>query len=457
MVAQFKGAVGDVPLALEGHLGPLAALRDKQWPWPLSIEGDVAGRKTGVTTKLRETPDGLEAGELLLRIGNASIRGTLVYAAKPERPSIRFSLASDALSPSDLALAGGAAVASSGASVPVSPKPASRDDRHLFRETRWPLDALRALDAQGDIAIGTLKLDDGSTLDDVKARLALAGGRLDVSSFSAKLLGGSARGSAIVDARDAASPSIALKLDANGLDLQALMAAAGVKREIKGGETDVDLDVNGRGASPRAFASTLNGTLTVRVAAARWVSSDSGLDPALSQLSSAFNPARSPGKMTELQCAAIRLPWRGGVARFDRTIGLETDRLGASASGTIDLRSETLELLVHPRIKDASGLDLARIAGAVKVTGPLRAPRAAFNPVGSITAAAGIAELARGGREALLGALTPGGTSGPHECAVALGAKPAPAPASAPRGNEAKPRIDPAQEINRALGRLLGR
>jgi hypothetical protein len=456
MVAQFKGAVGDVPMALEGHFGPFAALRDEQWPWPVNVEGEVAGRKTGVTTKVRSTPDGLEAGELAFRLGNASIRGTLVYAAKPERPSVRFSLASDALSMSDLAFAGGAAAATSGASVPAALKPAPRDDRRLFRDTRWPLASLRALDAQGDVAIGKLTLDDGRTLNDVRTRLALSNGRLEIPAFSANLLGGSARGSAVVDSREA-PPSIAVKLDANGLDLQALMAVAGVQRDVKGGETDVDVAVNGRGASPRAFASTLNGTVTVRVGAARWVSSDSGLVPELSQLANAFNPARSAGGATDLKCAAIRLPFSGGVARFDRTIGLETDRLGAAASGTIDLRSETLELLVHPRIKDASGLDLARIAGAVKVTGSLRAPAVAFNPVGTITAATDIAALARGGRAALLGALTPGGAAGPGECAVALGAKPAPAPAAAPRGNDAQPRVDPAQEINRALGRLLRR
>src|SRR5688500_18430558 len=71
IVAEFKGAVGDVPLALEGTFGPLAALRAQQWPWPVSVKGDVAGRKTEVTAKLRPTPDGTEANELTVAVGNA--------------------------------------------------------------------------------------------------------------------------------------------------------------------------------------------------------------------------------------------------------------------------------------------------------------------------------------------------------------------------------------------------
>ena len=86
VVAEFSGSIGEIPLVLEGHFGPLAALRAKQWPWPVSVKGEVAGRKTEVTTKVRETQDGLEASELVLLVGNSKMRGTLVYAARAPRP-----------------------------------------------------------------------------------------------------------------------------------------------------------------------------------------------------------------------------------------------------------------------------------------------------------------------------------------------------------------------------------
>ena len=455
VVAEFRGAVGDVPLVLEGHFGPLAALRAKQWPWPVSVKGEVAGRKTEATTKVRETPDGLEASELVLVIDKSTLRGTLVYAARSPRPFVRFKLDAETLTPGELMVAGGAASAAGGIVAPSPSKVAATSEGRLFSSTPIPFAALSAVDAQGELAIARLVLEHGRTASNLRVKLALADARLDVSEFSAGALGGAMRGSLVVDARNASNAAVQLKLDARDLDLAALMAVAGVVRDVKGGETDINIDVRARGSSMRAFASTLDGRLTAKVGRARWISTGSGT-PVVDQMAGAFNPLRTTGGPTDLRCVGIRLPFTAGVARFDRAIGMETDQLGVSASGTINLASESLDLLVHPRIKNLSGVDLARISGAVRVEGPLQAPRIAVNPVGTIHAAADIVALARGGRSAALGAITPTAPSGPNECAVALGT--ARAPSAAPRPTTPPPPAanDP-QELGKALGKLFGR
>ena len=455
VVAEFAGTVGDIPLALEGHFGPLAALRARQWPWPVSVKGEIANRKTEVETKVRDTPDGIEADDLMLAIGDAKARGRLVYARRGSRPFVAFTLHSDALTLADLAVGGGAtAVAAGGKGVPA-PKSVPSEGR-IFLSTPVPLAGLHALDAKGDLAIGKLTLRDGRTIANARAKLDLAGGRLEVSEFGGDLLGGTARGRLTVDARNAQNPQLSLRLDGRGFDLAALMAAAGIVRDMKGGKADIDLDVNARGDSPREWASSVSGLVVAKLGGARWVSSGAGMSTQLEQLANAFNPLRTTGKVTELRCAAARLPFAGGVARTDRGIGLETDQLGVAASGTIDLRNETLNLLVHPRIKDRSGVDLARIAGAVRIQGRLDAPAVAFNPVGSIEAAGDIAALVKGGRAALLGALAPTAPSGPGECAVALGATRAePSPSRAAPSRPSSP--DVAQDVGRAIGKLLGR
>ena len=459
IVAQFKGAVRDTPVSLEGSFGTLAALRAQQWPWPVSVKGEVAGRKAEVSTKVRPTADGVEASELELAIGNAALRGSIAYAARTPRPFVRFDLAADALSPQDLALAGGAAVGAATGQVPGVPaRSASKGDGRLFSASPFKFDALSSVDANGDLTVGKLALGGGRDVTAFRARVALANGRLDVSEFAGSTLGGTAKGRLVIDARDAKSPAVKLALDGRELDLVALMAAVGVKRDVKGGKTQIDLDVDARGNSLHAWASSLSGRVVASVGPARWVSTSANLPTELDQLASAFNPLRSTGSPTELKCFALRLPFSGGVARTDRGIGLETDQLGVAASGTINLGSETLDLLVHPRIKDRAGLDLARISGAVRVQGPLDAPRVAFNPVGSIVAAADIAALVKGGRASLAGALAPTPSTGPGECAVALGTAPRPAAASRPAEapSRALPR-DASNEINRALGKLLGR
>lgn len=460
VVAEFSGSIGDVPLVLEGHFGPLAALRAKQWPWPVSVKGDVAGRRTEVTTKVRETPDGLEASDLVMHVGSSKMRGTVTYSPRSPRPFVRFRIDAETITPADLRLAGGAAATAATGRVPagVPAKSAAKPDGRLFPATPIPLGALTAVDAQGELTIARLVLGDGRTVGSIRAKLGLADGHLDVGEFAGNLLGGSAQGRLVVDARNEKNFSLALKLDARDLDLAALMAVAGVPRDVNGGKTEIHLDVNARGNSMRGFASTLNGSVVARVGNARWVSTSAGLPAAMDQLATVLNPLRTSGATTDLRCVGLRLPLTAGVARFDRGIGLETDQLGVAASGTISLAGESLDLLVHPRIKDRSGIDLARISGAVRVQGPLNAPKVAFNPVGSIAAAGDIAALARGGRGALLGALAPTAPSGPGECAVALGAaraEAAPARAAAPPSRA--PAQDSAQDLNRAIGKLLGR
>lgn len=454
IVAEFKGTIGEVPLALEGTFGPLAALRAQQWPWPVSVKGDVAGRKTEVTTKVRQSPDGIEASELTVVVGNAALRGTVVYAARSPRPFLRFNLAADTLAPQELAIAGGAAVAAAGGPVPAKPAPAAKADGRVFSSSPISFKALSSLDAQGELAVAKLVLGNGRDVTSLRAKIALDNARLEVGEFSGTALGGNASGRLVVDARNARNPAVALKLDARELDLAALMAAAGVKRDVKGGKTRIEMDVEARGTSMHAWASSLGGRIVASVGPARWVSTNASLSPELDQLASAFNPLRASGSATDLKCVGLRLPFNGGVARTDHGIGLETDQLGASAGGTINLGNETLDLLVHPRIKDRAGIDLARISGAVRIQGSLDAPRVVLNPVGTIVAAGEIAALFKGGRSAALAALAPTAQSGPNECAVALGAAPAPRAPSAPAP---APRRDPADDINRAIGKLLGR
>jgi len=237
------------------------------------------------------------------------------------------------------------------------------------------------------------------------------------------------------------------------------MAAAGVKRDVKGGKTRVEMDVAARGSSMHAWAASLDGRVVASVGPARWISTSANLPPELDLLATAFNPLRSSGSATDLKCVGVRLSFKDGVARTDRGIGLETDQLGAAASGTIDLGNETLDLLVHPRIKDRAGIDLARISGAVRVQGSLASPRVTLNPVGTIVAAGEIAALVKGGRAALLGALTPTAPTGPSECAVALGAAPAPSRAaeSPTRPPARAPARGSSSDIDRALNKLFGR
>jgi hypothetical protein len=172
----------------------------------------------------------------------------------------------------------------------------------------------------------------------------------------------------------------------------------------------------------------------------------------------AVNPFRNVDPTTELKCAVIRLPLERGIARIDRSVAIETGKIDASASGTLDFRDETIDLAIKPQVKDGIPIKIPEIADLVRVRGTFEAPVVGVDAMASaaviarIGAAIGTSGLSVVG-ESLL---AQGARGGPNPCDVALGRAPAAksAPSGAPKAGSAP---TPADDLGKALGRLLGR
>ena len=218
-------------------------------------------------------------------------------------------------------------------------------------------------------------------------------------------------------------PTLALKLDGKALDLSAVLAASGVKRETRDGKVDIDVDVAVSGDSPRSWASTANGQVLAQVGKATLINTGSKADTELDRLAQAINPFREARASNELDCAVVRLPLRNGVATVDQSIALETHEVSVSASGTVDLRNETLDLSIKPRIKRGIPVDVAQFAELVHFGGPFHDPRLSIDRAGSVATVARIgAAIQTGGLsvlgESLLSRAGAGGDGG--VCRVAL-------------------------------------
>ena len=454
MVAQFKGSVDAVPVDVEGAFGPLAALRAGQWPWPVSVKGEVAGRKAEVQGKLRAAPDLVEAQEVVIVSGETRLTGTIARQERPGgRALLRFDLSADVLRPQDLAMA---AAATAGAREAQAAKAAQAHDPHLFPATPFGFAGLRAVDAQGSLAVASLRLADGRTLGPLRAKVSLDGGRLVVDDIVLAAHGGTIRGGLLVDARET-TPVIGVRLDGRELDLEGLLAAVGVRRAIAGAKSDLALDLAMRGTSPRAWAASVTGTATLKVGPGSLPTSDQGLTAELNAMLDALNPLRRSSERVALTCAVVRLPFEAGVARVRRSIAVETDQVGVSASGTIDLVHETLELSFDPRARGGLPIDLARLAGAAHLKGPLRSPTVQVDPVGVAAAAVDVGAMLKGaGVAALLGGARR--VAGGDECAVALGrAEAGNAPEGAAPAAARPAPVPPVREVERSLRKLLGR
>jgi hypothetical protein len=196
---------------------------------------------------------------------------------------------------------------------------------------------------------------------------------------------------------------------------------------LTGGRTDFTLRFAGSGNSLRALAASANGELILSVGKARVAAG--GLDfggDLLTRLSSAVNPFHATDRFTELQCLAVRLPAKDGVITVRRTIAYQTSKVNVVAAGTIDLRSESLDLAIRPTINEGIGIGPGQLAEIVRLTGPINAPGIRLDTVGALRAAASVGGAVATGGLSLLGeAILRRGASDPAPCRTALAGGPA--------------------------------
>jgi len=455
---EFKGSVDDIPIALTGNLGPLDALLARRSPFPVSVDGQVAGRKTNMGAKVQFAQDSTRLDELDLVFGSSKLTGeATVVNGPPKKVTLRLS--SPSIAVADLKLPVAAAAMGAAAPAAKAPEPAKKGS--IFSDEPVSFAGLAGGDVDGDITIGELKLDDKQKLDDVHARFTVRGARLEANELQAKTMGGTIHGSLKVDATNPQAPTLAIVGQANGLDLATILAAAGSPRQVRGGRTDVTVNVTTRGVSERQWAHNASGSVLAVVGPAS-VANSKETESDLGKIAQAVNPLRGSQSETDLKCAVVRLPLHDGIAHIDHSIAAETREIGVLASGTIDLRDETLDLAVTPRSRVTLPVDIAQLASLVRVHGPLASPAVT---VDAQAAAATIATLgaaaSKGGLAAVGAALAgkPGAATGPEPCDVALGKAPAPTATSATTAPAAGPIKLPTNpdELNKALGKLLGR
>ena len=120
----------------------------------------------------------------------------------------------------------------------------------------------------------------------------------------------------------------------------------------------------------------------------------------------------------------VRLPLANGVARVDRSIAMETGKLGVSAIGTLDFRNETLDLGFQPKVHKGIHVPVPNFASLVRFAGPFRSPQVQVDTAGSAAAIASIGAAIGTGGWSLVGQtlLSWAEGSGPGPCQVALGA-----------------------------------
>jgi uncharacterized protein involved in outer membrane biogenesis len=412
--ARFRGSVGDIAIAMEGDLGPLQVLAQQHLPYPVSLKGQINGQDTSVASTMRIDGRSLTLDELQINTGTAHINGQFALTPGAPRSKATFKLAAATLAWADLPFAHKLAGA-------VAKVPSPRGG-FVFSDEKLDFGPLLALDADGDLSIGTLLLAEGRKLDNVNVRFTVRNGKLDVPLLQAAALGGSVRAHGSVDAARGQDPALDLHVNAKDVDLGALLTLLGMHRDVRGGKTEVSLDIATHGGSPREWARGASGTALIVTGPATLTHSKVDAVSPFEQLARAINPFFNVDSLTELECAVVRLPLVEGVAHIDRSIALETAKFGASASGTLDFRNETVDLAIKPQIRRGVPIEVPQIANLVRFEGPLRSPAVRIDAAGSAAAAARIGAAFFSGGLSIVGeSLLSAARGGTGACRTALG------------------------------------
>ncbi len=357
-----------------------------------TVAGAVNDTSVDFTSDVSQAGDDIALDNAILSVGSTSITGH-IDVSLAGTPSIKGALSSDAF---DLT-----PFASSGRSSGSKAGP-------LFSRDPLPLDQLSAVNADLTISVGTLTYGKVA-LKDFVAPIKLHDGVLTVPTHVAY------RGAPInaTISGNGVQHRLGIDAKANALDIGKLFADLDVTKMLVA-KADIGVKLTGRGGSLHAIAASAAGQTNLVVGQGTINSKMFAI--VSNDLAKAVVPTGGSGDTARLSCALSRFDFQGGVGT-SKALAVETDSLITTGSGTVNLGTEKIDLLLKPKPKNAS---IASLAFPIRVSGPLTAPSAGIDRTGAAlglaTAAGGVALT--GGIGALLPLMSTGNSdSGTGGCA----------------------------------------
>lgn len=409
----------DLRLAIEGRdLSPLIEAAGVTLPKIPAFR--IAGRLTG-------GGDGYAVDDLTAKLGNSDLAGRVAVSLGGKRPRIEARLSAKQIDLDELLPAAAGEPPAGGEKENGKEGGAVR----LFSADPLPLDGLKAADATLTFRAERVKVR-GLVLSDVAVDVALRGGRLVVKPLTVSVAGGRVSGDITVDA-GGATPRLAVNLDASKVDLGRLLKDMEIT-DVLETRLDATVRIKGGGTSVRAIMAGLDGEILATLGEGRINNKAVDLVGAdlVTEVFTSLNPLAEKDDYTRLTCAVVRMAISNGVATADKGIAVETTKMNVVGSGTINLKTEKLDLAVRPRPKEGLGISLGGLAGLVRIKGTLGEPRVGIDEMGvAKTGLAVGAALATGGLSMVAQGLFDKATEGAPPCQVALG-KVSPATAQQP-------------------------
>ena len=310
-----------------------------------------------LTGQFADRPDGFVFDPLKIQSGSNDISGNIrLYDDKP-RPRWVAKLKSDQIYLSKL--------------LPVSDtETAAGTEHHVIPAYNLPVERMREIDGELEFKGKRLRTTAGD-LGDISFKATLQDGVFRMDPFEVRGWAGARIESDITIDASQDPPAMNWQWVARQLNYGVLLEQAGFAETVEG-RIDVTLRLSGKGRTRREFLGDANGQLLIVGQEGRFGSRRLDLwGSAL--VTTMLSREWHSEDVTDLNCMVARIGIKDGVASSDKFI-IDTQRITIAATGTLDLETETLNLIVAPRPKRAT---LVALTSPVQVSGTLAAPKVA--------------------------------------------------------------------------------
>lgn len=458
LAVDFALSGKDVIATLDAAKALAPQLKDVQVPAIGSY--DISGKATGSATapgienlkfaigstdalKLTGTGKGsnntYSIDKFAAEIYGSDVGGSVIASIGGKIPEIKANIASHKFDLADVEklMNGGKEPVSEAKPASASaPKGASaQNDGRVFPADKLPLDGLKAVNATLSFK-GDRVLAKGTTIEAIDTIVALTNGKLTVEPLGATVSEGRLSGKIVLDA-SAATPTVETNINFDKLNLGGLLKERGVT-DVLTGKMSTKINTKGSGDSVRTIMASLNGDTEVVMDEGKIASRY--IDLLASDLTKQLIPGNGSGE-AKINCVVSRFDVKQGIAT-SKALLFDTEKMTVSGGGTIDLRTEKLDLAIEPQPKEASVMSLAV---PLQVSGTLGSPHVAPSATSVLKGVAGMAftGLTPFG---LVAALSQKGSGDQNPCVAALNKAATQPAAAAPANAKGAPKNAPANQ-----------
>jgi uncharacterized protein involved in outer membrane biogenesis len=347
----------DLRLWLQGvsmaHLYPLTGVPLPETP-PYATEGRLVGQ-------FRKEGNVFSYENFTGRVGDSDVRGSVVYAGRKPRPLLTGELVSNLLQFSDLApVIGADSNASKAKRGEQTRQPSSKAlPTEEFKTDRW-----KAVDADVKFTGRRIIKNPNLPVTDLYAHVIMTDGVLAFEPLKFGVAGGTLASNIHLDGNGAPLKG-RVSTQARHLKLKQLFPNVKTMQSALG-EVNGDAALSATGNSPAALAATSNGEVKALITEgtlSRLYMEAAGLNVANVVYEKLFGK-----RDVKINCAAADFVATNGVLE-SRLFALDTDDAVINMDGHIDLRTEQMDLGIHPHTK---GLRVISLRSPLSVKGTFK-------------------------------------------------------------------------------------